>query len=331
MPHTYATLTLRSYGDVMVVHRYVAASLVAMVGISAGCSSAARRSQSSGSPLALAHGVPAKPKNARLLITPRGISVAVVSHSSTGYRVVTPCGKTALVKQGSAIGRVDVMIDPGHGGSESGASANGIRESILNLHVARELQLALSKLGIRSALTRTGDYRVTIATRAKIVNVMRPKLFVSVHHNSGVAAAHDGPGTEVYYQHASAESKRLAGLLWNHLVPTLAQFHAHWVGASDAGAIQRLGNGGDDFFGVLRQTHGIPAALIEPSYISEASQAALLKTDAFRQAEARAIAAGIDRYLHSSDAGSGYKTPLNRGASDPGGGGTNEDCHDPKL
>ena len=88
---------------------------------------------------------------------------------------------------------------------------------------------------------------------------------------------------------------------------------------------------GEPLSSVLRKTAGIPGVLIEPTYISEPSQARLLKTDKFRQAEARSIAKAIQQYLRTNDQGTGYQPPLSRGASDPGGGGTTHDCTDPKL
>ena len=308
-------------------------STIAIVLLAGACSgSSTQRSVSKTTNSAPDAAVPQVSKTSvRLLLTRGGITVPVVGVTTKGFQIITPCGRAAIVNDGTRFGQVEVVIDAGHGGRETGAIANGIRESILNIHVARELQTALKAIGISSALTRSGDYRLPIPIRAKIVNVVRPKLFVSVHHNSGAAADHVGPGTEVYFQRASVQSKRLAGLVWKHMTDALKKFDAHWVGAGDAGAIYRLGGAGNDFYGVLRETAGIPAVLIEPTYISEPSQARLLKTDKFRQAEAIAIAEAIQQYLHTNDQGTGFRVPLSRGGSDPGGGGTTHECKDPKL
>ena len=270
---------------------------------------------------------PAAP--ARLVISPAGVAVAVVRRERLGWLVRTPCGNTATITGGTPLSDVQVVIDPGHGGGDPGAVANGLHESHVNLQVARLLQRDLDKTGIRSALTRTGDYDVRIATRAEFVNTARPRVFVSVQHNAGNAAHHDGPGTEVYYQHESTNSKRLAGLVWENVFAALDRFPAHWVGASDAGSIYRLGRNGDDFYGVLRRTHGTPAVLVETSYISEASEAALLATPAFRAVEAQAIAVGIRRYLNTADRGRGFHTPLSRGYGDPSS--PTSHCTDPNL
>ena len=194
------------------------------------------------------------------------------------------------------------------------------------------MQTDLAALHISAALTRTGDYRLPIPTRAAIVNADRPKLFVSIHHNSGDAAPHRGPGTEVYYQHASLRARRLAGLIWQHVFDNLDAFQASWVGAGDAGAIYRLDQHHADYYGVLRLIPATPAVLVEASYLDEPTEAALLRTHAFISAEAAGVAAGIRAYLVTHDAGSGYHTPYQRTFADTGGGGgTYVGCVDPPI
>ena len=244
---------------------------------------------------------------------------------------MTPCGKPVTVLGGTPLADIDVVIDPGHGGREVGAVANGLVEARLNLQVARELQRTLENDGIHAALTRTGDYRLPIASRARIINTARPKLFVSVQHNGGPAASHIGRGTEVYFQHESKPSRRLAGLVWEELFTGLKGFTTNWVGASDAGAIYRLGSDGNDFHGVLRLTANIPGVLSEAAYISDVSEAALLATPAFRSAEAAMVARAIKRFMTTNDPGGGFHEPLVRSMHDAGGGGTMTDCHDPRL
>lgn len=244
---------------------------------------------------------------------------------------MTPCGLTVTVDKGTPIRAVDVVLDPGHGGIESGAVGYGLKESDLNLDVARRVQADLATTGIRAALTRAGDYRLPIPTRALIINTAHPKLFISINQNGGPAADHSGPGTEVYYQHDSSRAKRLAGLIWQNVYTTLNTFPAHWVGAGDAGAIYRLGSDSKDFYGVLRLAHSTPGTLIEAAYVTEPSEAALLAQPRVRAAEAAAIANGIRSYLRASNQGSGYHVPIFRGFGDPGGGGSFNNCTDPKL
>jgi N-acetylmuramoyl-L-alanine amidase len=264
-----------------------------------------------------------------LLVTPTNVTVAILGRVGTGWSVETPCRRTAIVHGGTPLADVRVMIDPGHGGGESGAVANGLRESQLNLETARQLQKDLAARGIRAALTRTGDYLLPIRSRVAFVNRVHPAMLISLHLNAGSAADHTGPGTEVYYQHASAASKRLAGLVWQRVFSELGRYHAHWVGASYAGALDRLNAAGDDYYGMLRLTT-VPAVLVEPVYMSEPSEAALLETARFRDSQATAIADAAKAYL-TSRVGGGRFTSYPPGAAPAPFLGANPPCIDPKL
>ena len=86
---------------------------------------------------------------------------------------------------------------------------------------------------------------------------------------------------------------------------------------------------GDDFYGVLRRSAGVPAILVEGAYLSNAREADVLRTDAFRDAEAHAIADGIVRWLTTDDVGTGYQPGFVEGGS---GGNTDlRSCLDPDL
>jgi N-acetylmuramoyl-L-alanine amidase len=226
---------------------------------------------------------------------------------------------------------VHVVLDPGHGGTEIGAVAsNGVREKDVNLTLAQAVADKLRAQGITVQLTREGDYRLPIVTRAEIVNTLHPKLFISIHHNGGGAPVHAGPGTEVFFQKASPESKRLAGLVWQDVFAALTPFDVKWIGGTDAGAIYRSDRDGTDFYGVLRRTEGVPAALAEVAYLSNPPEAEFIVRDDFRAAAASGIANAVVRYFATNDPGGGFNTPVFRGYED-GGGGTTANCKDPAL
>jgi N-acetylmuramoyl-L-alanine amidase len=317
-------LTLQQRRDRTARHLVISALVIALtIGSVRGCqalhasSSAARD---------------ASPRAAALAVSRNGITMPILGGRAGAWRVMTPCAHTITIAHATLVPTVDVVIDPGHGGEEAGAAAYGIREADINLAVARDVQHDLEREHITAALTRTGDYRLPIPTRADIVRSDRPKLFVSIHHNSGNAASHRGPGTEVYYQHASPKARRLAGLIWQHLYGTLDRYQAHWVGAGDAGAIYRLDQHNADYYGVLRRIPATPAVLVEASYLDEPTEAALLRTSAFLAAEATGITAGIRAYLESRARGAGFHTPFQRTFQDNGGGGgTYIGCKDPPI
>ncbi len=192
-----------------------------------------------------------------------------------------------------------VVIDPGHGGSDSGAvGPTGFAEKTANLDIGLRIERLLRKNGRQVKLTRstdrspntpardlTGDGRINISddlqARVNIANDAKAKAFVSIHNNAGPSSA---KGTETYYWTASAsnnKSQRLAGLIQKELVAE--------IGLSDRGTK------GANFY-VLRRTD-MPAALVEGAFISNSTEEGLLKTSAFRQRIAAAVYRGIVKYL----------------------------------
>jgi N-acetylmuramoyl-L-alanine amidase len=269
-----------------------------------------------------------------------GVALAVDAIQGGWAHVLTPCENSLWIRM--ADGRIektaDIVIDPGHGGPEPGAvGPGGLTEKELNLAVARMTVDALAAEGVTAALARTGEYRQTLQSRVSVATTMNPKAFVSIHHNASPDGSWPGPGSEVYYQTGksvpparAADSKRLAGLIYEEVVKALAVFPAEWVADRDAGAKYRLGDTGDDYYGILRRaaTGGVVANLVELAFISNPSEEALLGRDDVRRAEAGAVARGIVRWLRTQDPGSGFVVPYPRSEPAGGGGGTTG-CVDP--
>jgi N-acetylmuramoyl-L-alanine amidase len=262
-----------------------------------------------------------------------GVVVSYDAVDGSWARVLTPCENRAWLRlsDGRAEPTVEVVLDPGHGGNEPGATGpGGLTEKELNLAVVARTVTALEAAGVDVVVTRTSDYRVTLASRVAIAAALRPRVFVSVHHNAEPDGPRDGPGTETYYQIRSLDSKRLAGLLYEEVVRALAAFPASWVADTDAGAKYRTNDAGGDYYGILRRSAevGVMASLAELAFISNPSEEALLRRDDVRQAEAEALTRALMRYLHTEDPGSGFTVPYPRVApAGPGGGASG--CVDP--
>ena len=79
-----------------------------------------------------------------------------------------------------------VVIDAGHGGHDTGACDNGVKEKDINLAVAKALQADIQKKikGAKVVMTRSNDTFVTLQGRADIANKNRADLFISIHTNS---------------------------------------------------------------------------------------------------------------------------------------------------
>src|SRR5436189_3615148 len=74
-----------------------------------------------------------------------------------------------------------VILDPGHGGQDSGAIAGGVLEKDLTLDIAQRVDRLLGAQGIMTLLTRTGDSYVSLGERAQLINRANNAIVVSVH------------------------------------------------------------------------------------------------------------------------------------------------------
>jgi N-acetylmuramoyl-L-alanine amidase len=270
------------------------------------------------------------PPGKGVVVTPTGVVVPVVAGKAEGWVVRTPCGKESTIAGGTLVSSATIVLDAGHGGRESGAvSPSGVAEAPVNLDVVRQTRSTLEQEGVSVALTRTGEYQVNLETRAEIARNLGPRAFVSVHHNAEPDGRREGPGTETYYQIESADSKRLAGLIYEEVIRALSAYQVAWVGDTDAGAKYRPGRRGD-YYAMLRLPAPVTSVLAELAFISNPSEAELLARADVRAVEGDAVARGILRYLRTDDPGSGFTIPYPRddppGA--PSGPGT---CTDPPL
>ena len=278
--------------------------------------------------------VPAAPA-AGAVQTASGLVLPLVADRGDGtFDVRTPCDATA-VAAGTVLAGAHVVLDPGHGGEEPGAvGENGLREADLNLDVVQRVAAILRDQGATVVLTRDADVRVTVATRAALAVALQPEAFLSVHHNAAPEGPSTAPGTEAYFQVAAPESRRLAGLVVEEIRAALAPFATAWTSDADNGAKARVSadTPSQDYYGVLRESAGVTAALVEAAYLSNPPEAELLARDDVRQAEAEALATALLRFhLGEAAADTAFSTaPPSTGASGTSGG-TADGCEDPPL
>jgi N-acetylmuramoyl-L-alanine amidase len=284
--------------------------------------------------------VAASPGGAVLRRIRAGVAMAVDATDRGWAHVVTPCENRLWVNMadGHIEKTADVVLDAGHGGPESGAvGPGGLKEKDLNLAVAQMTAAALAAEGITVAQARTGDYRQTLGSRVAVATAMHPKAFVSIHHNAAPDETRATPGTETFYQTGKdvpadrkAASKRLAGLIYEEVFKALSAYQAEWVADRDAGTKYRLGDSGNDYYGVLRISAigGVVGTLAELAFITNPTEETLLSRDDVRRVEAAAVARGIVRFLRTNDPGSGFIEPYPR-TEPAGGGGGSQGCVDP--
>jgi N-acetylmuramoyl-L-alanine amidase len=279
-----------------------------------------------------ADGVPVNGQTDGVVLTTTGWVVPVLDPLEEGWRVWTPCGRHTVISTGTFVDTVDFVIDPGHGGSEPGAvGPGGTREADINLQVSRRVRDALEGAGYSVLLVRDSDQRVPIVTRAEIARALDPIAFVSIHHNAGTEAPSPTPGTEMFFQVASDESRRLAGLLYEETREALDPYGAQWFSMSDAGAMSRPSREGDDYYGVLRRPGPVMSVLAEFAYMTNPIEEALLNRADVQDSLAAAVVDAVDRFTETSDPGSGYtEDPIFRGYG-PTGAGRTTNCDDPEL
>ncbi len=275
-------------------------------------------------------GEPSVEANARgVVVSPSGVVVPVVGGTTNNWRVTTPCGNTVTLRNGSFIERARIVIDAGHGGSESGAVSGRLQEKNLNLVIADLVIDKFEDLGISAQITRTGDYRLPIGTRAGIAEALAPDAFISIHHNGGAVRRASSPGTEIFYSEVRPESQRLAAILYETMHAAADQFDAAWVDTVNRGASVRLNENGDDLFGIHRFTPQIDSIITEFAYLSNPSEAALLGRADVQEAQAQSIVDGVLQWWFTNDSG----TSLGRRFTDPSSSGTGgfDSCTDPSL
>ncbi len=269
-------------------------------------------------------------EDARALVTPTGVIVPVLEVTPEEFVIRTPCGETSSLTLGTPIAVARVVLDPGHGGEESGAvGPNGLQEKDLNLEIAQRAMRKLEERGISVVLARTDDYRIPLSTRAEIGNRLGAEVMVSIHHNAPNWLDSNIPGSEIFVQSGSTESRRLGGLLYEEIVGALLQFDVAWTTNDDAGALAVLNSDGEDAYGMIRRPE-MPAVLAEFGYLSNPAEADLFLTDEYRDVAAEALAAGIERYLFTDDPGSGFVDEPRIFTPDGSTGGSGG-CIDPPL
>src|SRR5438105_1269235 len=107
-------------------------------------------------------------------------------------RPVTSTGRTAAPSPFTL-----VVLDPGHGGQDSGAMCGAINEKDLTFDIAQRVDRLLQAQGLATVLTRVGDSYVSLADRAAVTNRARDCIFVSIHFNEGNKNL--SGGVETYY------------------------------------------------------------------------------------------------------------------------------------
>jgi N-acetylmuramoyl-L-alanine amidase len=201
-----------------------------------------------------------------------------------------------------------VVLDPGHGGYDKGATSRFGCEKDYTLDVARQLRPLLQAKGLRVVMTREGDYFVPLEVRARIANAAPDAIFVSIHFNAADAnpaatgfeiyslTPQGAPSTHDDFMKANADNSQNGTAVDTHSMELSACIYhsvlGH-IGEFDRG-IKRAR------FAVLRLTK-IPSVLMESGFLTERGESKLIANKEWRGKLAQAISIGIDNYKSLAD------------------------------
>jgi N-acetylmuramoyl-L-alanine amidase len=176
-------------------------------------------------------------------------------------------------------GRLTVIIDPGHGGQDSGAvGIGGSLEKDVILPIGIRVAQILQQNGIQAVMTRNSDYFVTLQGRVDMATQANANVFVSIHANSAGSSRPDVNGLETYYYDS--------GLA---LAQTVHSTILQSLNVRDRGVRKAR-------FFVLRKS-SMPSILVETGYITGQQDIAKLRSTEYQNQMADAIARGILLYL----------------------------------
>ena len=224
-----------------------------------------------------------------------------------------------------------VVVDPGHGGRDPGAQVRGLNEAELVLDIAIRLERLLAKEpGVEVVMTRRTNTYVALEERTAIANQSGADLFLSIHANASNNARVRGfatyflnfapnPEAEALAARENAGSARTMGNLpdiveaiaLNNKIDESRDFASMVQGSMQERlrqgdrATRDLGVKQAPFMVLIGAT--MPSVLAEVSFLTNRDEAALLRSEAYRQQIAEALMAGVMKYQNSLK-----KTPVLR-------------------
>ena len=208
----------------------------------------------------------------------------ILRYDADGTMVLT------IRKRPKTLSGAVVMLDPGHGGVDSGALgfSGAVHESQVNFALAVAVKNALERRGAAVWFTRTSDVYLSLEERKAVARSVQPDVFLSIHCNAAENPARFGTG--VYYYRPM--SFPLASALYTNLLSVFRNsFYAGSSKASGAGE-------GVVFhpFSVTRLEE-CPSVLIETGFITNNEECMLLLDANNRDKIAEAVAAGLESYF----------------------------------
>ena len=196
-------------------------------------------------------------------------------------------------------GTIVVALDPGHGGTDPGATSNGLNEADVNWKIAQACKAELEKYqNVRVYMTRTQNELPGLTERVRRAAEQGATVFVSIHINSATPSAH---GAEVWYPNdsnynkdAHTTGKELSQKILNEL--TALGLSDRGIKTKDTQTNSKYPDGSvRDYYTVIANARerGIPGIIVEHAFISNPEENKKLADDAFLRQLGQADARGI--------------------------------------
>ncbi len=210
----------------------------------------------------------------------------------TGFQADKQATQTLAVPVANHV----VVIDPGHGGFDAGASANGVVEKELNLAVALYLKQYIEQSGGIAVLTRNEDVSTAdpeksgisakksdLLARKALPASVGADVFVSIHGNKFPQTQYRG--AQVFYSESPEDGKRLGEKIQQGLVEILQDGNVRKAKKIDGGVF------------ILKNT-SVPSVVVECGFLSNPQEAELLKQEEYHKKLAWGIYLGLTRYFN---------------------------------
>ena len=176
-----------------------------------------------------------------------------------------------------------VFLGVGHGGSDSGAVANGFKEKDLNLAIAKVVCSELERHKVEVKMSRTADISENLNDKIRRCNAFNPDYALDIHNNAG-----GGDGAECYHHYKGGKGKTLAENVLAEIVK---------IGQNSRGAKIKKNVWGKDYFAFIRDTNA-PAIILECAFLDNKKDVAIIDTAEEQKNFGIAVAKGILKSLN---------------------------------
>ena len=195
---------------------------------------------------------------------------------------------------------ITVVIDPGHGGEDGGASANNVLEKDINLKISLKLKDMLNTAGINVVMTRDSDKSIydssadttrqkkvsDLKNRVSIINGSKNNILVSIHQNKFEQSKYSG--TQIFYSKNNPQSELLAEDIRRSVTGLIQPENKRELKAAS-----------ESIYILNKAT--VPAVIVECGFLSNENEAKLLSDNEYQQKMAFSIFCGIMNRLSSKN------------------------------